>query len=210
MLLTGIINLVINLKKSTKLFLKTVVISGCCCAVFVGVGYSYLSRNLLQTETETESVPYYRESPQNAGILFDFSGDKTFAYLDFENSRVVVSLNPEPEEDTVYGYPLDFEVEGNVDFVADLVDYLDGIELETENQTLRYTGVQVEELLSVDSGVKSQIVTAIAKKIAQNGLGSDMFLSVIKNCDTNLTVPDFYYWPDYIKNLCANLQIIDN
>ncbi len=206
--------MVIFVKRNTKLFLKTVIICAWCLAVFLGVGYYYLSKNLTRTEIETPNVPYYTQTPQNCGILFEVLGEETFVYLDFENSKITVSLYPEDiVEDTtaIYGYPLNFKINADVDFIAELVDYLEGIELNLENQTLRYTGVQVVDIIFADRNfeLKPQILKSICQKIAENGMEKDMFLYIVENCDTNLTVPDFYYWPEYIKNLCSNLHIID-
>ncbi len=214
MLFTGIINAVIYLKRNTRIFFKTVIISAWCLTVFIGAGYYYLSQNLIKTETETQQVPYYQESPQNAGLLFDMLGDKTFIYLDFEKVKISVSLFPEESQitdNTIYGYSLDYEISADIGFVADFVDYLDGIELTIENETLRYTGVQVEDIILSDreKQLKLQIIEAIFCRIAQNGIGKDMLLEIVENCETNLTVPDFYYWPDYIKKLSSNLHIID-
>lgn len=202
------------MKRNTKLFLKTVIISAWCLAVFLGIGYYYLSKNLTETEIKAPNVPYYNQTPQNCGLLFEILGEETFVYLDFENSKITVSLYPqEIVEDTneIYGYPLDFRINADVDFIADLVDYLEGIELDFENRTLRYTGVQVVDIIFADKDfeLKPQILKSICEKIAENGMEKDMFLYIVENCETNLTVPDFYYWPEYIKNLCANLHIID-
>ena len=210
----GIINLVIFLKRNTKIFFKTLIISAWCLTVFICVGYYYLSQNLVKTETEIQQVPFYQESPQNAGLLLDVLGDKTFVYLDFENNKISVSLFPNESEiadDTIYGYSLDYEISADIDFIADFVDYLDGIELTIEEETLRYTGVQVADIILNDreKQFKQQIVIAILRRISQNGLGKDIFLDVIEKCETNLTVPDFYNWPDYIKKLTANPHIIE-
>ena len=210
----GIINLVIFLKKNTKIFFKTVIISAWCLSAFIGAGYYYLSQNLVKTETEISQVPFYQESPQNAGLLLDVLGDKTFFYLDFEKNKISVSLFPNESEiidDKIYGYSLDYEINTNIDFIADFVDYLEGIELTLETETLRYTGVQVADIILSDreKQYKEQIVTAILHRVSQNGLGKDIFLKIVEKCETNLTVPDFYHWPDYIKKLALNLNIIE-
>lgn len=214
LLFMGIINWVIFLKRNTKIFFKTVIISAFCLTVFIGVGYYYLSQNLIKTETEVEQVPFYQESPQNVGLLLDVLGDKTFVYLDFENNKMAVSLflnESEITDDKIYGYSLDYKINADINFIADFVDYLEGIELTLETETLRYTGVQVADIILSDreKQFKQQIVTAILHRISQNGLGKDIFLEIIEKCETNLTVPDFYHWPDYIKKLAKNTNIIE-
>ena len=210
----GIIFWVIFLKRNTKIFFKTVIISALCLTVFIGAGYYYLSRNLVKTETKPQQIPYYQETSQNAGLIFDVLGDKTFIYLDFENTKLSISLFPEESQimgNNIYGYPLDYKIGTDVDFIADFVDYLDGIELTLETETLRYTGVQVADIILSDNEkqLKQQIATAILHRISENGLGKDFFLEIVENCETNLTVPDFYCWPDYIKKLAQNPHIIE-
>lgn len=182
--------------------------------MFLGLWYYYFSKNSTEAEIKTPNVPYSQETPQNCGILFEILGDKTFIYWDFENSKTTICLYPEDinkEQKEIYGYSLDYEVNANVDFIAELVDCFEGIELNLENQTLRYTGVQVVDLIlsNSDSKLKTYILKAILEKIASNGIDKDMLLYVVENCETNLTVPDFYYWPEYIKKSCASLHIID-
>ncbi len=216
MLFVGIIYWVIFLKKNTKLFFKAFTVSLLCLLFFIGVGYFYLEQSFTApTENKTESVPYYSQVPQNCGILFEIYGEKTFVYLDFENSKISSLLYPyEIDEniDSIYGYSIDYKISTNLDFIADLVDYLEGIELTIDNQVLRYTGVQVADIVLNDKEKihKSHILKAITKKIAKNGIGKDMLLHIVENCDTNLTVPDFYQWPEHLKAISSNLQIIDN
>jgi len=211
----GIITWVIYLKKSTKVFFKTVIISAWCLSVFLGIGYYYLSKNLTPTEVETPDVPYYQEAPQNAGILFELLGEKTFIYLDFEDGKLTVCLNPvndELNDGDIYGYTVDYNITADLEYIEKLVDYLDGIDLTLENQPLRYTGVQVVNLLVKDKELlyKPYILKAIINKTALNGIGKDFLLETVETCKTNLTVPDVYYWPEYIKIICSNLQIIDS
>ncbi len=198
-----------------KLFFKTFIISACCIVVFVGVGYYYINQNLSRADSETvEKVPYYQEKPENSGILLDVSGDKTFLYFDFENNRILTSLfleDSDISENEIYGYPIEFAVNTDIDFVIDLVDYLEGIELTMDNETLRYTGVQVADIILNDKekANKKEITKALVNQISKNGIGNDMLLEIVENSETNITVPDFYYWPEYLGESASNLQIID-
>ncbi len=195
------------LKSNTKLFLKTVLISAFCLLIFTGAGYFYLKGSFVSAQNENNSVPYYKQIPQNSGLLFETGGDKTYFYLDFENQNILVTSSGESFE-----YPVDFKVNADLDFVADFVDRIEGIELDLGNKTLRYTGVQVEDLILADKdfSLKPQIINAICDKISKVGMGKEMFSEIIERCETNLTVPDFYGWLDYIRELSANVIFIDN
>lgn len=203
------------MKKNTRIFFKTLVISMCCIVLFVGVGYFYLSKKLVPTDiVPQEKVPYYTEIPENKGILFDVLGDKTYIYLDFEDNRIYSFLffgEENISNNRLYGYPIDYTVESNIEFISDFVDYLDGIELTIEDGTLRYTGVQVEDIILADKNkdYKMQIFKAIIGQISEKGIDNNILLKMVETCKTNLTVPDFYYWPQYIKDMSTNLAVID-
>lgn len=195
------------LKSNTKLFLKTVLISVVCLILFISAGYFYLRGSFVTTQNENNSVPYYKQIPKNSGLLFEIPEDKTYFYLDFENQNILVAFSGESFE-----YPVDFKVKTDLDFVADFVDSIEGIELVLGNKTLRYTGVQVEDLISADKdlSLKPQIIKAIFDKISNVGMTKEMFSEIIERCETNLTVPALYGWLDYIKEVSANVIFIDN
>ena len=207
MLFTGYTTVGDFLKSNTKLFLKTVLISAVCLILFISVGYLYLNGSFVSAQNENNSVPYYKQIPQNSGLLFETPEDKTYFYLDFENQNILVDLSGESFE-----YPVDFKVNTDLDFVADFVDSIEGIELVLGNKTLRYTGVQVEDLIIADKdlSLKPQIIKAIFDKISNVGMTKEMFSEIIERCETNLTVPVFYGWLDYIKEVSANVIFIDN
>ena len=207
MLFTGYTTVGDFLKSNTKLFLKTVLISAVCLILFISVGYLYLNGSFVSAQNENNSVPYYKQIPQNSGLLFETPEDKTYFYLDFENQNILVDLSGESFE-----YPVDFKVNTDLDFVADFVDSIEGIELVLGNKTLRYTGVQVEDLIIADKdlSLKPQIIKAICDKISNVGMTKEMFSEIIERCETNLTVPVFYGWLDYIKEVSANVIFIDN
>ena len=207
MLFTGHTTVGDFLKSNTKLFLKTVLISAVCLILFIGAGYFYLRGSFVTAQNENNSVPYYKQIPQNSGLLFEISGDKTYFYLDFENQNILVAVSGESFE-----YPVDFKVNTDLDFVADFVDSIEGIELVLDNKTLRYTGVQVEDLIIADKdfSLKRQRIKAICDKISNVGMTKEMFSEIIERCETNLTVPALYGWLDYIKEISANLIFIDN
>lgn len=207
MLFTGYTTVGDFLKSNTKLFLKTVLISAVCLILFISVGYLYLNGSFVSAQNENNSVPYYKQIPQNSGLLFETPEDKTYFYLDFENQNILVDLSGESFE-----YPVDFKVNTDLDFVADFVDSIGGIELVLENKTLRYTGVQVEDLIIADKdlSLKPQIIKAICDKISNVGMTKEMFSEIIERCETNLTVPVFYGWLDYIKEISTNVIFIDN
>lgn len=200
------------MKSKLKLFLKTIIISIACCALFVGIGYFYLDiKTNKPAKVEIKNEPY-SFSLQNAGILFDIEGEKSFFYLDFsQNCIVAVTSDFEIENETVYDYPIDYKVKADYNFLSGLIDRLGGLELSSK-EYLIYTGVQVVEILKEhpkDNFLKKDIIKEILDIISQKGFMGKDFLFITENSETNLTVPKFYYWQDKMSEICKNV-IIDN
>lgn len=200
------------MKDSVKIFLKTVIIGLMCSAIFIGSGYLYLENSLKPAESPAESIPYY-STPENAGVLFQICGNSTLIFLDFENKslKCIFADNIPIDEGKIAGYSIDFTVSGNYELLGGIVDCVGGIELETNDTTFSFTGIQVEELFSTTTNtgaIKKQTIQKIFEKIRENGFKKEDILYIIKNSETDLSVPDCYYWNDYIKELCKNVSFI--
>lgn len=203
----------INLKNTVKHALLLAGLCLGCLLTLVGGGYAYLSFNTEKTDKKASQVPYEFAPPENAGIMFEFCGDRTFVYLNFENEemKIVFPLSGDLG-DTVYGYSVDYLVEGDYYLLADIIDAADGIELQSDDGKYRYTGVQIAELLSntVDTEeLKRNIIAALTRKTADFGIDENVFYDIIKKGDTNLTVPDCHRWAEYLSLLCKNCTVVN-
>ena len=214
----GIIISVIVLKKRFCEIIKNLVICILFGAIAFSAGYIYLDRKLksrisFDANQITESVPYYH-TPENKGLLFDICGEKTLVYLDFslECINIVHPTEGENSEINTFGFPVDFTLNADYSFVGLIVDIVGGIDLTTENGTYRFTGVQITDMLTytpLGNDVKYHITQAIFEKISEKGFSREDFLSLIKGCHTNLTIPDCYYWSDYSIKLSKSMRIIN-
>lgn len=196
----------IVLGKKIKYLLKFTAICFLVGIIFVCSGYFYLNHELKETEKNESSIPYYNEAPENVGVLFDIYSDRTLFYLDFEKNTIsVLSDNKNTDiGDTLYGYPVDYTIIGGYDLMVYIIDTVGGIELEAESEILRYTGVQIADMLSKSTDTKAiyrKIIPQIFKKLKEKGLRREDLLYIIENSETNLTFPDCYVWSDYIKSL---------
>lgn len=190
--------------------------AACVCAgiIFVGGGYLYLNRELSTVENKTYSVPYYSPAPENAGVMFRIGQQGVLVYLDFEdnNIRFVYDTKDTPTGGLLYGYTVDYTVESDFDLLSGIVDILGGIELERDGEILRYTGVQVSELLlknNCDRDLCDEVILKITEKVKNTGFQNEDFLYIIENSSTDLSLPDCYYWREYISALCGNVQIVN-
>ncbi len=195
---------------SFKIFLKTFVISGWCLAVFIGVGYYYIQSQTTPAKSETESVPYYEYTPENKGVLLNFGTRCVYTYLDFANLAVTVIINPENTEEK--GYATDFIVDADYTLIAKMIDYFEGVNLDIEGETLRYTGGQVVDLLSSnnDNELREKIISSVFLKIKEQGVGVDFFNIIIINSKTDLKMPDCYFWKDKIDDISNNINFLNN
>lgn len=173
-------------------------------AVF-SAGYLYLDSTITDidvTKTE-EKVQYYETLPQDTTVLFNICDDNILVNLCFSDKtlKVVSAEDFDENQNTVYGYNIDYYINCNYKIVGYLTDIAGGVELEGE----RYTGVQITEMLEysgVTKETKKLITEKIVQGISENGFNKDDMLYITENADTNLKFASAYIWIDYIKELC--------
>jgi len=186
-----------------------------CFIIFLAVGYAYLT-SITNTEVQNNdisSVPY-SSVPENTGVLFDIAGSAALFYLDFEGETVSIIYGDNAlEYDTeIYGYPIDYTVNADYSLITHIVDSIGGIDLLISGEQLTLTGVQVTELLTTTTEsqeLSRNITEKIIERISQNGFLRQDLLYIIENSETNLTVPDCYYWSDNLQRLCKNSRVIN-
>ncbi len=193
-----------------KTFLKTAGVMLACFVIFTGSAYLYFKfdKNVLHTEKAEEHIPY-SSVPEGCGISVLLPDNSSvFLQLDFENSSISVILTDSAATKAAkYGFGVDYTVNGNNTVFEGIIDRIGGIELTHENQTLRYTGIQVLDL--VLTGDKETVIEAFFNRCSEIGLTRQDFTFIIENSTTDLTVPTCFMWPDYIKEMCANVQFLE-
>lgn len=168
-------------------------------------GYLYLDSTITDidvTKTE-EKVQYYETLPQDTTVLFNICDDNILVNLCFSDKtlKVVSAEDFDENQNTVYGYNIDYYINCNYKIVGYLTDIAGGVELEGE----RYTGVQITEMLEysgVTKETKKLITEKIVQGISENGFNKDDMLYITENADTNLKFAASYTWTQYIGELC--------
>lgn len=201
---------------SKGLFKKAFIVVFSALIFFFGA-YAYLDYNFSKKVSEADQKDYtvpYKNIPDNTGIAFllpDNSG--VVAYLDFENSciNVINVENYDIGNDLYYGYTVDFVVEVDYELIGGIADRVGGVNISINGETLRYTGVQVIDLISVnsDKSIKTQIIMQIFKQISENDFSKDDFVYIIENSKSNLTVVDCIYWLEYIDEMSRNINFVN-
>ncbi len=203
-----------RMRRKIKKFLTVLIITLGCSAFYIIGGYLYLNSETKPTKQNTSSVPYYSETPENVGIMFELGNQKTYCFLDFyyKNLNVIFDAESFDIEKSIMGYPIDYSIKINNELFAQIIDIVGGIELESEEGLLRYTGVQIADMFTYSTDYKRherEIVRKIIEKIGDNGFGKEDFFYIIENSETAITVPICYYWTDYFKVICNSLNEVN-
>lgn len=185
--------------------------------IFFFSAYAYLNYNLNKQTAKADQKDYnvpYKNIPDNTGIAFLLpDSSAVVAYLDFENSCINVAKvqNYDLANDLYYGYTVNFVIETDYQLIGGIIDRVGGVNIEAGGEILRYTGVQVIDLISVneDENIKDQIITQIFSQIWKNNFSKDDFVYIIENSKSNLTVVDCIYWLDYINEMRSNINFVN-
>lgn len=200
-----------------KSVIKRIFISLACGSLFFCVVYGYLYHNLNKTVLDIGQKDYsvpYRHVPENKGIGFLLPDNSAvLVYLEFEKNCIdVINVeNYDKDNDLYYGYTMDYTVEVTERLIGGIVDNVGGVNVRIGEKTLRYTGVQVEQLIANtdDEKIKRQIISEIFRQISKNGFSKESFLYILQNAKTNLSITDCIYWLDYINEIRKNINFID-
>ena len=195
----------ILLKRKVRRYISNILFLIFFGAAVFSAGYLYLDSTITDidvTKTE-EKVQYYETLPQDTTVLFNICDDNILVNLCFSDKtlKVVSAEDFDENQNTVYGYNIDYYINCNYKIVGYLTDIAGGVELEGK----RYTGVQITEMLEysgVTKETKKLITEKIIQGISENGFNKDDMLYITENADTNLKFASAYIWIDYIKELC--------
>ena len=153
--------------------------------------------------------------PDNCGVLTEFP-DETgcVIYFDFANSSITALFCDDVNEigKEYKGYSVDYNLKADYPLLSGIIDRSGGINLDIKDGLLRYTGIQITDILSTigdPTNIRSIIAKAIFKSISENGITTDDMVYIIENSETDLSVPICLSWPEYLKDMCRNSTVIN-
>lgn len=196
------------MRKKIKRFLKVGIFLLVLELAFFSCGYFYLDSRLKKTTVNdsVESVPYYTQTPENKTVLLNVCQDEILFHLNFTEEIInIIFLESNAEN---YGYSVDFRIYCDYEMVGYLVDVAGGIELEN----LRYTGVQITEMLEYNEkniSFKKTLAKNIIKGIGNNGFTKENLLYIIENSETDLGFAESFYWVNFIPKLCRFARFVN-
>ncbi len=201
------------MKGILKVFFTSVI----CSAVFLAAAFVYLNMEVKskQTEVKDPTIPYTQTAPDDCGVLVSFP-DKSgcLVYFDFTKSAITTLFCDDVDlvQKEYKGYSVDYNLEADYDLLSGIIDRCGGIDLLLSENVLRYTGVQITDILSTKTDttdIRAVIAKAIFKTISENGIDAELLVYVIENSNTDLTVPVCLDWHEYLKDMCQNATVIN-
>jgi len=183
----------------------------------IGSAYLYLELSLKTAEADNpeSNIPYVAPLPDSAGILLKLPDKSGYMlYLDFYGGCILAAQieNTDNSLSNYFGYPTSYTVEADYFVIEGLIDRIGGLEIYSDGEMLRHTGIQVIERVhsSTDSNeLKKELVLNFFEKISETGFTKEDFVFLIENSQTDLTVPDCYFWPPYLTDISKNIRFIN-
>lgn len=204
------------MKEKVKSFLITAGVMLGCIILFFVVAVGVLTPRTDNVDKNEQSQPYYNtDLPDSTGLLFNFyGGGGVFINFDFMTEKTAVIVfedNVSETEILQYGYTADKTLFAEYTFLAEFIDLYGGLQLSVSDNTQRYTGVQITDMLahSTDKELKKQVIDGTLKKIEQNGFTKEHLLFIIENTDTDLNYPDGYILIDNIQYPLKNIYYVN-
>lgn len=200
-----------------KKYLRLAIILFLSALIFFGSSYFYLYRSFENekkaADIKEEKIPY-GETPDNRGLLFNIGGDTSVLFfLDFneEISYIIKIDNYNSTARDYAGYPIDYKFDMDYYVLSSVFDRLGGLDLDIDGEVLRYTGIQICDILSAADvpDIPLKIITALCTRISENGFSSEDFIFLIENTGTSLTVPECMYWQRYMKSIFSNVIFVN-
>lgn len=189
------------------LLLKRTLIWFVCLSFFSGISYLYLYNDKKEksVEEKQESVPYY-SNQEDIKLLLSLPDGELLLDISFEEKQLNIYKN------NFDSY--DYSIKTDETFIAGIIDRIGGLELTLENETLRYTGIQIIQLIyghnNTDESLKLSVLKTFFEKVAAVGLNRNDFIYIIENTKTDLNIPTCFNWHEYSKSVCSNTRIIED
>lgn len=195
------------MKRKTKIYLSTLLISALTLTVFLTVGFYYLGVSTKTANSVTEKVPY-KSVPENVCVLLSFGENQSVYYLDFENNALEIYTDKPVERALKNGIIITDYLNSNNAFLIDIIDKSGGIEYEINGELLRLTGTQVLDYYVRGVIEQKELIFKICDNIAKYGLSFDEISSLISGNDTSLSYEEIMLWSDFLPLVAENLVFV--
>lgn len=200
--------------KAIMQVLCAVLISG---ALFLSVIFLMTREKLIGVDVPKTDEPYSDSSfiPEASTVLFVFPDSFGLAIeLDFEKKFTSAVIIKDPSEHLAekYGFKIAHTCICDYPFMMDFIDIIGGIELSENDESYRFTGVQVCNLIASfpdDTALRARILEAIFLKISKYGLSNEALSCIIEDTRTSLSAPACYGWTEYSDEVLSSFNILN-
>lgn len=202
----------IGMAKRIFVFFGSLLVFSLAACLYLGLGTNGTESSVGKSES---GVPYKAEPCENACLVLTVpDGSAVMLYLDFlkDECRAAVLESYVEGDEKRLGYNADFTLELGFDEIGGIVDRIGGIELYGEGEYLRFTGVQVVDIISdakITPELYREILSAIFDGIARAGFSSADFVYLLESCKTDMTMPDCYDWQENMQTIFSNTVILN-
>ncbi len=202
--------MVMNLTYSKKLYFKSLFSSLLISMIFIAAFCGFYENEVVKTEEKAEKIPYYSE-PQAVGIIIKYDQKEFFIELDFTENKVYFIFDDVAFKALEKGFKIDYSYTFSQEKLEELVDYLGGIELTINGESLNLTGNQVRDWITQDYSNNNLRILAekISKKIGEEGISSSQLERLLDNNLGTLTLSTSYLFSDYLKDVFKNPCFIE-
>ncbi len=175
------------------------------------------TKPLVSVEVPKNDIVYEPpiDYPKDTTVLFNLEdGFSLCLKLEFEKGFIsaLILENANQKAFEGFGFYATETVDLSYKSLMDFIDTIDGINLDIFGEEMRYTGVQVCNIIAVNKDhieTKIKILKAIFNKIYKIGFSSDALYCIMNNTNNTLSVPDCYGWTDYLGEMCNRYNIVN-
>lgn len=202
--------------KKTVLQITTVILAS--ALIFTAFVFALTRvKPLVSISVPKDDVPYEAQPdyPDDTTLFLSFEdGYSICMKLQFKN-RFIDAIIIEGNEKTAcesYGFYPTETINCSYSFIMDFIDTIDGITLDIFGEDMRYTGVQVCNILAVNNShteTKTKILKAVFNKIYKIGFSSEALSCIMNETDNTLSVPDCYGWTLFLGEMCNCYNIVN-
>jgi len=184
--------------------------------LLVGGGYLYLNSLVddITISNKAESVPFNSVTPQTTDILFEVEGDYFLLLLNFNDLslRAKLSVNDSFTATQLSDYASDYKVLCDYKIVEYFVDNVGGLEIDTGDEVLRFTGIQTIDLLRNENTScedVENIISQLFSKLGECGFWDDYLRYIISNTECNIDYTKAFRWCDYLSKMCLDFEFLE-
>ncbi len=191
---------------------KSIFFLVCCLSVFIIFGSVAFNLDVRPTKSipkdniPKETVSKSNEYIEPLGILIvdDSLNSAVVAFLDFNAQTTQIVLLPQKNNLSNIAYTINRKIKINKHALKEIIDFVGGITIKSNESKLRYTGTQVCDIIYNNTDYNlNEIILQIFYAISFKA-DKEFFLFLINNTASDLSYIDFYKCRNVLSSTLLN------